>query len=57
MIDRFEAGVTIAGAIARTGTDLARPRVRSRVESAVLELLEDAPVPAERDARTRTAGG
>ena len=45
VIDRFKAGVTIAPALgspATDGPDLARPRVRRRVESAVLELLEDA---------------
>jgi DNA topoisomerase IB len=38
VIDRFHAGVTIAGAIA-SEPDLGKPRVRARVESAVLELL------------------
>lgn len=42
VIDRFQAGVTIVGAIGRAGPDLDRPRVRARVERAVLELLEDA---------------
>ena len=42
VIDRFQAGVTIVGAIGRAGPDLARPRVRARVERAVLELLQDA---------------
>jgi DNA topoisomerase IB len=42
VIDRFQAGVTIAGAIGRAGPDLGRPRVRAGVERAVLELLEDA---------------
>jgi DNA topoisomerase IB len=42
VIDRFQAGVTIAEAIGRTGPDLGKARVRARVESAVLELLEDA---------------
>ena len=41
VIDRFQAGVTIAEAIGRTGPDLDRPRVRARVERAVLELLHD----------------
>jgi DNA topoisomerase-1 len=40
VIDRFQAGVTIA--IGRPGPDLGKPRVRMRVESAVLDLLEDA---------------
>ncbi len=42
VIDRFRAGTTIAAALGRVpgdGPDLARPRVRRRVESAVLELL------------------
>jgi DNA topoisomerase I len=39
VIDRFQAGVTIAGAIGRVGPDLGKPRVRARVERAVLELL------------------
>ena len=41
LIDRFQAGVTIIGAIGKAGPDLGRPRVRARVERAVLELLED----------------
>ena len=50
VIDRFQAGVTIAEAIGHTGPDLARPRVRSRVEKAVLEMLEEAPPVAGRAA-------
>ncbi len=47
VIDRFEAGVTIAPALgASLAPDLARPRVRMRVEQAVLELLDDAPRPS-----------
>jgi len=45
VIDRYQAGVTIAGALARDtadGPDLADARVRARVEAAVLELLADA---------------
>jgi DNA topoisomerase-1 len=42
VIDRFHAGVTIAPEIGERGPDLGRPRVRARVERAVLELLEDA---------------
>jgi DNA topoisomerase-1 len=42
VIDRFHAGVTIASAIGDGGPDLGKRRVRARVESAVLELLEDA---------------
>lgn len=42
VIDRFQAGVTIARAIGRAGPNLGRARVRTRVERAVLELLEDA---------------
>lgn len=41
VIDRFHAGVTIVGATSRAGPDLGRPRVRTRVEHAVLKLLED----------------
>jgi DNA topoisomerase IB len=44
VIDRYHAGVTIADAIGQAGTDLGRPRVRTRIESAVLQLLEDAAV-------------
>jgi DNA topoisomerase I len=43
VIDRFDADVTIAHAIGERGPDLGKARVRARVESAVLELLEDAP--------------
>jgi DNA topoisomerase I len=39
VIDRFQTGVTIAGAIGRAGPDLGKARVRARVENAVLELL------------------
>jgi DNA topoisomerase I len=39
VIDRYQAGVTIAPAIHGV-PDLARPRVREQVESAVLELLD-----------------
>ncbi len=45
VIDRFKAGATIAppgSSQGGNGPDLARPRVRRRVESAVLELLADA---------------
>lgn len=42
VIDRFQAGVTISREIGRPGPDLGKPRVRARVERAVLELLEDA---------------
>ncbi len=42
VIDRFEAGVTIAHAIDDGGPDLSQARVRTRVEGAVLELLRDA---------------
>ncbi|MEA2216395.1 MAG: topoisomerase [Solirubrobacteraceae bacterium] len=44
VIDRFKAGTTIApalGAMNGGGPDLARPRVRRRIETAVLELLAD----------------
>ncbi len=40
VIDRFHAGVTIAPAIGKGPPDLSKTRVRARVESAVLELLE-----------------
>jgi DNA topoisomerase IB len=45
VIDRYEAGATIAPALAELpdgGTDLADTRIRARVEAAVLELLADA---------------
>jgi DNA topoisomerase I len=42
VIDCFHAGVTISPAIGERGPDLANARVRARVESAVLELLQDA---------------
>ena len=43
VIDRFKAGVTIAPRLdGRLSADLAKPRVRARVERAVLGLLEDA---------------
>jgi DNA topoisomerase IB len=44
VIDRFESGDTIAPALERLGgqPDLASPRKRVRIESAVLALLEDA---------------
>jgi DNA topoisomerase-1 len=44
VIDRFKAGLTIAPALGSMnggGPDLARPRVRRRIEMAVLELLGD----------------
>lgn len=45
VIDRFQAGVTVGPAIGTLAPDLAKPRVRSRVEEAVLELLDGAPTP------------
>ena len=42
VIDRFQAGVTIAEAIGRAGPDLDKARVRARIEKAVRELLADA---------------
>jgi DNA topoisomerase I len=42
VIDRFHAGFTIAPAIGKGPPDLSKTRVRTRVESAVLTLLEDA---------------
>ena len=48
VIDRYHAGVTIAPALGRLmsgrngdGPELASPRVRRRVETAVLDLLDD----------------
>jgi DNA topoisomerase IB len=44
VIDRYKAGTTIAPALGTMnggGPDLARPRVRRRIEAAVLELLAD----------------
>ncbi|HEX3512222.1 MAG TPA: DNA topoisomerase IB [Solirubrobacteraceae bacterium] len=41
VIDRFHAGHTIAETLGHAG-DLARPRERTRIEAAVLELLSDA---------------
>ncbi len=44
VIDRFQAGVTIAPALGkRMEPELASPRVRRRVETAVLELLDHSP--------------
>lgn len=43
VIDRFQAGVTIAPAIGKRGPDLGQKVIRARVERAVLELLGDAP--------------
>jgi DNA topoisomerase I len=43
VIDRYHAGVTIAATLERLrGPDLADPRIRRRIEQAVLELLADA---------------
>jgi DNA topoisomerase I len=43
VLDRFQAGVTIVPALGgRATTDLSKPRVRTRVERAVLGLLDDA---------------
>ncbi len=42
VVDRFQAGVTIAEEIGATGPDLGRPRVRTKIERAVLELLAEA---------------
>jgi DNA topoisomerase IB len=42
VIDRYHAGVTIAPTLERLdGPNLADRRVRARIETAVLELLED----------------
>jgi DNA topoisomerase I len=43
VIDRFHGGVTIAPAVPSGAVDLSRPRTRTRVEAAVLDLLSDAP--------------
>jgi DNA topoisomerase I len=45
VIDRYQAAVTIAPALERLpdGPELANPRIRARIETAVLELLADAP--------------
>jgi DNA topoisomerase I len=40
VIDRFHAGVTIAPALGSAAPDLASPRIRGRVERALLELLD-----------------
>ncbi|HEY1451589.1 MAG TPA: DNA topoisomerase IB [Solirubrobacteraceae bacterium] len=49
VIDRFQAGVTIAPALGKhREPDLASPRVRRRVETAVLELLDHAPAATQR---------
>jgi DNA topoisomerase IB len=47
VVDRYRAGVTIAGALstAEDDSDAARCAIHGTIESAVLELLEDAPVP------------
>jgi len=45
VIDRYQAGSTIAGSLEELGSngpDLAKARIRRRVEAAVLELLDDA---------------
>lgn len=41
VIDRFHAGATIAPAIGAHQPDLDRPRVRARIERAVLQLLQN----------------
>jgi hypothetical protein len=41
-IYRFQSGETIAQVIGRAGWDLGKPRIRARVEGAVLALLEEA---------------
>jgi DNA topoisomerase-1 len=43
VVDRYESGVTVAGALRRLGT-------QREVERAVLDLLDDAPAPALRQA-------
>jgi DNA topoisomerase I len=47
VFDRYRSGWTIRGALEQVGSaDLARPRVRGRIEAAVLDLLEERPTPA-----------
>ncbi|MFL5821228.1 MAG: DNA topoisomerase IB [Solirubrobacteraceae bacterium] len=47
VFDRYRSGWTIRGAVQRPGgADLARPRARERIESAVLDLLEERETPA-----------
>jgi DNA topoisomerase I len=47
VVDRYRAGVTIAEALGRAGddSDPARCAIHGTIETAVLELLEDAPEP------------
>jgi DNA topoisomerase I len=47
VVDRYRAGVTIAEALVRADDDsvAARCAIHGTIESAVLELLEDAPEP------------
>ena len=47
VFDRYRSGWTIRGALEQAGSaDLARPRVRDRIESAVLDLLAERRSPA-----------
>ena len=46
VFDRFDAGVTIAGALSNGERDLDDPAVQRRVERAVLDLLSDEDGPA-----------
>jgi hypothetical protein len=47
VFDRYRSGWTIRGALEQVGSaDLARPRVRGRIEAAVVDLLEERPTPA-----------
>jgi len=48
VVDRYRAGVTIAGALGLSddGSDAARCAIHGVIEAAVLELLDDAPEPA-----------
>jgi DNA topoisomerase I len=47
VFDRYRSGWTVRGALDKAGSaDLARPRVRDRIEAAVLDLLEERRTPA-----------
>ena len=47
VFDRFRSGWTIGGALGdEVGADLGRPRIRARIEAAVLDLLEERETPA-----------
>lgn len=48
VFDRFNDGVTIAGALDRLGEglDLGQPSFQGTIEEAVLDLIEEEPSPA-----------